>query len=194
LVIREADVNRTPLPIPFAGRRRAAVVLAIGLFAGIFATRLVIHGTEPITAFLIFPVALLAMAYGLRAGILAGLISIVLTVAWVALQGVSLSALGWAGRIVPVVLLGALIGWTTDREHLAVQTKQALFEARLREREAAEINDSIVQRLAVAKWTMEAGHTERGLIMLTDTIATSESLVAALLRHEPLPSGEAQST
>jgi hypothetical protein len=194
LVIREAHANRTPLPIPFAGRRRAAVVLAIGLFAGIFATRLVIHGAEPITAFLIFPVALLAMAFGLRAGIVAGLISVVLAVAWVALQGVSLSALGWAGRIVPVVLLGALIGWTTDRERLAVQTKQALFEARLREREAAEINDSIVQRLVVAKWTMEAGHTEQGLIMLTDTIATSESLVAALLRHEPLPRGAPEST
>ncbi len=186
-MIPESAVDRTALAIPFARRRRAAVMLAIGLFAGIFAARLTIHGTEPITVFLIFPVALLAMAFGLRAGIVAGLIGVVLTFAWVALQGVSLSTLGWAGRIVPTLLLGVLVGWTTDREHLATQTQEALFEARLREREAAEINDSIVQHLAAAKWTMEAGETEKGLTMLADTIATSESLVAALLRREPLP-------
>jgi hypothetical protein len=110
-----------------------------------------------------------------------------LTVAWAALQGVSLSALGWVAPIVVTLLLGILVGWTTDRERLAVQTRQALFEARLREREAAEINDSIVQHLAAAKWTLETGETEQGVMMLAETIATSEALVAALLRHEPLP-------
>jgi membrane glycosyltransferase len=129
----------------------------------------------------------LAIAFGLRAGIVAGLTGVVLTVAWVLLQGVSLSALGWVAPIVAILLLGVLVGWTTDRERLATQTRQALFEARLREREAAEINDSIVQHLAAAKWTMEAGHTEQGLTMLAETIATSESLITALLRHDPLP-------
>jgi energy-coupling factor transporter transmembrane protein EcfT len=165
-------------------------MLAIGLFAIVFAARLTIHGTDPITVFLIFPIALLAMAFGLRAGLLAGLAGVLLTFAWVALAGISLSAFGWAGRIVPLVLLGVLVGWTTDRERAAAQTEKALFEARLREREAAEINDSIVQHLAVTKWTIETGHTDEGLTMLADTIATSESLVAALLRHEPLPHTE----
>jgi hypothetical protein len=163
------------------------VLLAIGLFALVFAARLTVQSSEPITVFFIFPVALLAMAFGLRAGLVAGLVGVVLTVAWVALQDVSLSPLGWLGRILPILLLGILVGWTTDRERGAAQTRQALFEARIREREAAEINDSIVQHLAVVKWTMESGHTEEGLTMLADTIASSESLVAALLRHEPLP-------
>jgi hypothetical protein len=184
------DVDRDSLPLPFAGRRLAAVTLAIGLFAMVFAARLTIHGTDPITVFLIFPIALLAMAFGLRAGVAAGLVGVMLTIAWVAVEGISLSPLGWASRIAPIMLLGALIGWTTDRERTAAQTERALFEAKLRERQAAEINDSIVQHLAVTKWTMEAGHTDEALAMLTDTIATSESLVAALLRHEPLPSAE----
>jgi hypothetical protein len=181
------NVETRSLAIPFARRRHAAVMLAVGLFAIIFAARLTIHGTDPITMFLIFPVALLAMAFGLRAGLLAGLVGAALIVAWVALQGISLSAFGWMSRIVPIVLLGVLVGWTTDRERTAEQAQRDLFEARLREREAAEINDSIVQRLAVAKWTMESGHTDEGLTMLADTIATGESLVVALLRHEPLP-------
>jgi energy-coupling factor transporter transmembrane protein EcfT len=181
------NVDARSLVIPFARGRHAAVVLAVGLFAIIFAARLTIHGTDPITMFLIFPVALLAMAFGLRAGLVAGLVGVALIVVWVALQGISLSALGWMSRIVPILLLGVLVGWTTDRERTAEQAQRDLFEARLREREAAEINDSIVQRLAVAKWTMESGHTDEGLTMLADTIATSESLVGALLRHEPLP-------
>ena len=184
------DGNRVSLALPFAGRRLAAVTLAIGLFAIVFAARLTIHGTDPITVFLVFPIALLAMAFGLRAGLVAGLVGASLTFAWVSVEGVSLSALGWTSRIVPMVLLGVLVGWTTDREREAAQTERALFEAKLREREAAEINDSIVQHLAVAKWTMEAGHIDEALTMLADTIATSESLVAALLRHEPLPHAE----
>jgi hypothetical protein len=70
-----------------------------------------------------------------------------------------------------------------------VQTRQALFAAQLREREAAEINDSVIQGLVAAKWSIEAGQIERGLDALTDTIATTESLVAALLRNQPLPQG-----
>jgi hypothetical protein len=190
LVYVTRDVKRGSLVLPFAGRRLAAITLAIGLFAIIYAARLTIHGTDPITVFLIFPIALLAMAFGLRAGVVAGLVGVVLTFAWVGVEGISLSALGWASRIVPMLLLGVLVGWTTDRERAAAQTERALFEARLREHEAAEISDCIVQHLAVAKWTMEAGRTDEALTMLADTIATSESLVAALLRHEPLPHAE----
>jgi hypothetical protein len=169
------------------------VLLAIGLFAAVFAARLTIHGTEPITIFLVFPVALLAMAFGLRAGVAAGITALLLTVAWVEVEGVSLTAVGWLGRVAPIVLLGILVGWTTDREKAAARTKQALFEAHFRERQAAEINDSIVQHLAVAKWMMEAGQEDRGLAMLADTISTSESLVAAMLGHQPLPDAPAAS-
>jgi hypothetical protein len=169
------------------------VLLAIGLFALVFVARLAIHGTEPITIFLVFPVALLATAFGLRAGVAAGIIALLSTVAWVELEGVSLSAVGWLGRVVPMLLLGVLIGWTTDREKAAERTKQALFEAHFRERQAAEINDSIVQNLAVAKWMMEAGQEDRGLAMLADTISTSERLVAAMLGHQPLPRAPAGS-
>jgi hypothetical protein len=181
------EVQSEPLAIPFARRQGAAVLLALGLFAVVFVARLTIHGTEPITIFLVFPVALLAMAFGLRSGIAAGIIAVLLTAAWVELQGVSLSTLGWLGRVVPILLLGVLVGWTRDREKAAERTKEALFEAHFRERQAAEINDSIVQHLAVAKWMMEAGQEDRGLALLADTISASESLVAAMLGHQPLP-------
>jgi hypothetical protein len=179
--------HRAPLAIPFARHEGAAVWLAVALFVLVFAVRLAAHGAEPVEVFLIFPVALLAMAFGVRVGLLAGLVGAALTVAGVALQGSAPSTLGWLGRVVPILLLGVLVGWTRDRETSAARTRQALFEAQLREREAAEINDSIVQHLAVAKWMMETGRTEPGLELLTETISASESLVAALLGRQPLP-------
>jgi hypothetical protein len=176
-----------PLAIPFARHEGAAVWLAVALFVLVFAVRLVVHGAEPVEMFLIFPVALLAMAFGVRIGLLAGLVGAALTVASVSLQGFTPSALGWLGRVVPILLLGVLVGWTRDRETSAAQIRQALFEAQLREREAAELNDSIVQHLAVAKWMMESGRADAGLELLSATISASESLVAALLGCRPLP-------
>jgi pimeloyl-ACP methyl ester carboxylesterase len=124
-----------------------------------------------------------------RAGVAAGIVAVFLIVAWGAIDGVAANPVGWIGRVAPIMLLGFLVGRATDRLRAAAQTRQALFAAQLREREAAEINDSVIQGLAAAKWSIEAGQIERGLDALTDTIATTESLVAALLRNQPLPQG-----
>ena len=161
--------------------------MAFGLYTVVFVMRLTIHGTDPITVFYIFPVALLAMTYGSRCGVAAGMIGVVLIVAWGAIDSVAADPLGWLGRVAPIMLLGFLVGRASDQLRAAAQTKQALFAAQLRAREAAEINDSIIQGLAAAKWSMESGEIDRGLELLTDTIATTESLVAELLRDQPLP-------
>jgi hypothetical protein len=182
-----ANVRTSRIAIPDIQRPWAAAILAFGLYTVVFAMRLMIHGTDPITVFYIFPVALLAITYGSRAGVLAGVIGVLLIVAWGAIDNVAADPLGWLGRVAPIMLLGLLVGRASDQLRAAAQTKQALFAAQLREREAAEINDSIIQGLATAKWSMEAGQIERGLDALTDTIATTESLVAALLRNQPLP-------
>jgi hypothetical protein len=182
-----ANVRTSRIAIPDIQRPWAAAILAFGLYTVVFAMRLMIHGTDPITVFYIFPVALLAMTFGSRAGVLAGVIGVLLIVAWGAIDNVAADPLGWLGRVAPIMLLGLLVGRASDQLRAAAQTKQALFAAQLREREAAEINDSIIQGLATAKWSMEAGQIERGLDALTDTIATTESLVAALLRNQPLP-------
>jgi hypothetical protein len=175
--------------VPYTQRPGVATIVALGLYAGVFTMRLMIHGTDPITVFYIFPVALLAMTFGSRAGVAAGIVAVLLIVAWGAIDGVAANPVGWIGRVAPIMLLGFLVGRATDRLRAAAQTRQALFAAQLREREAAEINDSVIQGLVAAKWSIEAGQIERGLDALTDTIATTESLVAALLRNQPLPQG-----
>ncbi|HEY5170204.1 MAG TPA: hypothetical protein VIK54_00600 [Acidimicrobiia bacterium] len=183
----EANVRTSRIAIPYIQRPCAAVIVAFGLYTVVFVMRLTIHGTDPITVFYIFPVALLAMTYGSRCGVAAGMIGVVLIVAWGAIDSVAADPLGWLGRVAPIMLLGFLVGRASDQLRAAAQTKQALFAAQLRAREAAEINDSIIQGLAAAKWSMESGEIDRGLELLTDTIATTESLVVGLLRDQPLP-------
>src|SRR3954447_21210614 len=135
-----------------------AVAVGISLYGIVFVLRLDVAGTQDaITALYALPIALLAVAFGLRAGAVAGIIGAVLLTAWVAIDGVSLTPLDFAVRAVPLILLGVLLGSATDRLRVAAELEKALVGARLREREAAEINDSIIQGLAVAKWSLEAG-------------------------------------
>ena len=88
-----------------------------------------------------------------------------------------------------MLLLGVLLGSAADRLRAAAEVEKALVGARLRVREAAEINDSIIQGLSVAKWWLEAGDRDRGLALLTETIETTEALVGDLLRGRPLQVG-----
>ena len=62
-----------------------------------------------------------------------------------------------------------------------VTDQRELQKAMLARREAGEINDSIVQRLAVAKWMLEAGDTDKGLAMVGDTMEVAQRLVTQLL-------------
>ena len=167
--------------------RRPAVTVAIAalLYVGVFALRLAEDAVEdPITLLFCLPIALLAVAFGLRVGVVAGVIGVVLLAVWVLVDGVNLSAVGWATRVVPMVLLGELLGDAADRLRRSEAARHRLEAAAQRHRDAAEINDSIVQRVAAAKWALEAGRPERALDIITDTIEIAQELVAELLRDD----------
>jgi signal transduction histidine kinase len=170
-----------------------AVALAITLYAGVFTLRLAVDGTtEAITLLYVLPIALLATAFGLRAGVLAGTGAVVLLGAWVLADGVTLTPLGWLARVVPMLLWGVLLGYASDRIRAAAEAERKVMAAALREREAAEINDSVIQRLSAAKWSLEAGDHERSMELLIDSIETAQGLVADLLRNRPLRGGPPQ--
>lgn len=168
----------------FRRRPRVTVVTAVALFAAIFLVRVSI-GTpaDAINMLYALPIALTALAFGLRAGVAAGLLAVVLVGAWVQLDGIELTALGWASRVLPMVLLGPLLGDASDRLRQADLERRAFEAARLRHREAIEINDTLVQGMAAAKWSIEAGRTESGLASLTETIELAHQLVSNLLRE-----------
>ena len=161
---------------------RLAVAAAAGLMITISVLRFATGDERDATSLLmVLPIALVALTFGLRAGTLAAVGAVVVLVAWVVIEDINLSPLGWISRVVPLLLLGILIGHASDvqRRAAAVAARLGLVEAR--QREAAEINDTIVQSLTVAKWNVEAGNGEAGVSALEDVIEASQALVVDLL-------------
>jgi hypothetical protein len=167
-------------------RRHPVVALAVAavLYAAILSLRLLVGG--PVDAFSMLyalPVALVAITFGLRSGIVAGLAAVALMVLWAGLENVSLSPTGWASRVLPMLLLGVLLGHASDRLRRAEDERRLLEAAALLHREAIEINDSLVQGMAAARWSLEAGHVDAGVRALDDTIVQAHELVSDLIRR-----------
>jgi hypothetical protein len=65
-----------------------------------------------------------------------------------------------------------------------VTVQRDLLAAKLARREAGDINDSIVQRLGVAKWMLEMGKMEQGLKLVGETMEDAQRLVSELLEAD----------
>jgi len=167
-------------------RRHPGLALAVAgaLFAGVLCLRMSLG--SPVDAYSMLyalPIALVATTSGLRAGTIAGLLAVGLTVLWAVAQSVYLSPTGWASRVLPLLLLGVLLGHATDRERRAQEGHRRLEAAALLHREAIEINDSLVQGMAAAKWSLESGQVDTGTRLLERTIADAHDLVSDLIRR-----------
>ena len=171
----------------FQQRPRVALAVAVALFAAVLAVRLLVGApTQALSMLYVLPVALMAVVFGTRGGVLAGLLAIGLTVVWVLVEGVSLGASGWFSRALPLLLLGFLLGHATDRVRRAEAEQQRLARAALLHREAIEINDSLIQGMAAAKWSLEAGCYDAGLHTLEVTITSAQAHVSSLIRDAEL--------
>jgi len=168
----------------FRRRPSLALVVAVVLFAAVLALRLV--AGDPVDAYSMlyaFPVALAATATGLRGGALAGLAAVGLTALWAVVDDVALSVAGWSSRVLPLLLLGVLIGHATDRVRRAEGERLRLEEAAMLHRQAIEINDSLVQGMAAAKWSLDSGQVDSGREILDVTLDEAQHLVSGLIRR-----------
>jgi PAS domain S-box-containing protein len=71
----------------------------------------------------------------------------------------------------------------------AEQDRRLLSEAQLRQIQAREINDEIVQRIVVAMLAFELGEPDRATDALQSTLATARRLVTGLLGEGPVEPG-----
>lgn len=159
----------------------ASAVAAV-LFCGITVLQLAVHGTADSTCLLyVLPVSLVAIAFGFRAGLAAGLFAVLLTAVWAMVSGATLSPLGWVSRVLPLLLLGGLVGAASDRITEARRAERYALRVALTQRDAAEVNDSVVQGLAAAKWLLESGQIERAMSVIDDTAAAAQGFVSRVL-------------
>lgn len=166
----------------FRRRPRAAAGVATVLFLAVTVLRFASGDERDATALLFaLPITLLALAFGFWVGVASAGAAVTIVAEWVAFSGASLSAVGWVARVVPLALLGALVGWSSDQQARAEQAALARAITDAERRDAAEINDAIVQRLTAAKWSLEAGRYEQAEADLAGAIEAGEALVASLL-------------
>ena len=177
----------SPLLPWFRSRPELTIVVIVALYAGVFVLR-VTAGTAMDATNMLYtlPIALAALSFGRRAGLAAGLGAVALVVAWVLIDSVDLTAFGWFSRIVPMLLLGVLLGDASDRLRRANDRWRRLDAASQRHRDAVEINDTLVQGMAVARWAFEAGRHDAGLKTLDQTISLGQELVSTLLRESDM--------
>jgi hypothetical protein len=175
----------------FRARPRAALVVAVLLFGAVLALRLADDEvSDAISMLYTLPVALVALAFGRSAGVIAGATALLLVGVWVLVTGDGPSVLGWVSRAVPLLLLGALVGDASDRLSRAERHRLALEAAAQRQRDATEVNDTLVQGMAAAKWAIESGRHESGLKTLDETLRLGHELVSQLLRESDMgPNG-----
>lgn len=168
----------------FRGRPSVTWAAVAALFVGVFVLRLSGGTVEGAYSMLyVFPVALVAFAFGLRKGAAAGALAVLLIVIWVVVRDVSLDPAGWLARVLPILLLGVLLGEASDRLRRNEAERRRLETAALLHRDAIEINDSLIQGMAAAKWALEAGDVETGLRTLNGTISQAQELVSGLIRQ-----------
>lgn len=161
--------------------------MIVALFAGVFVLRITTGTAMDATNMLYtLPIALAALSFGRRAGLLAGLGAVALVLAWVLIDSVDLTVFGWFSRVVPMLLLGLLLGDASDRLRRANERGRRLEAAAQRHRDAVEINDTLVQGMVAARWSFEAGRHAAGLQTLDQTIALGQDLVTKLMRESDM--------
>jgi len=179
----------------FRRRPRQALTVAGAMFVAILALRLADSGAaDAVSVLYVLPVALLALTFGFIVGSAAGAGAVALLVLGVDLTGTPLTPLGWSTRLTPLLLLGPLIGFASDQLQEAERRERHYAQVALLQREAAEINDDIVQRLAAAKWLLERGNTDGAHEAVEDTMLAAQALVSRMLvADSPLGGGRRQS-
>jgi signal transduction histidine kinase len=109
-------LRTTASPAPSATRRAVIAVIAVLLYAAAFTARVVISDPDALLAnFYIIPVAVLAIEFGTRAGLLAAAVAEALVPAWSVIDSVHVHPLGYIARGAAFVITGVVVGRFSER-------------------------------------------------------------------------------
>jgi len=171
-----------------AARSRHAVAGAAGALLVLFFVIEVVTGSpgEPATIAYAVPVALAGIALGPRAGMAAAVAGAGLYWLGAYIDGETLSVAHISYRLVALVFLGGVVGALASR--LAQAVHEAQLQAELRSR-AVELNDTVVQGLALSRYQIDGGDPTAAADTLTATLGRAQELVADLMGDVELEPG-----
>jgi signal transduction histidine kinase len=167
----------------FRRHPRLAAAVTLVSFVGVTVLRVVVDDARDAAGLLYaLPVALAATAYGRAIGTAASVSAAGLLGAWtLGHPEASTGAVSLATRALPVLVLGILLGSAADAAEAAADARTELAVAEAHRRDAAEVQDEILQRLTVARWRLEAGQGEEAAALLEEAMVQAQGLVGALL-------------
>lgn len=157
-----------------------ALAVIVASFTAILALHLFAADADASVLY-VLPVALAAQSFGLRPGTFAGAVAAALMVLAVVVNSETLTALAWFSHLAPLLLLGWLAGASADRVRDARRAERYAMAVALLQRDAAEVNDTVVQGLAATRWLLEAGQVEPAMDALQETAASAQGLVTRVL-------------
>ncbi len=170
--------------------RTVALVVIAGLLVAVTVLRWFVDGAGQAAALLyVVPIALGALRFGRRGGIAVASFGIL---AFGILEVVhargDLDMTGWVGPLLAMALIGFLVGHLSElasrgEARRRLETDQ-IEEMRDAQRSTVEASDAIVQRVAAARWMLEAGKDREALAALGDAVA--EGIVLASSTLPPL--------
>ncbi|HEV3323744.1 MAG TPA: GAF domain-containing sensor histidine kinase [Solirubrobacteraceae bacterium] len=183
---------------PSHTRRLVVLAVAAALFALTFAARLAIKDPDTLIAnFYVVPIALLAIEFGTRGGLIAAAVALGLVFAWSVLQAVHLGVLGYTARGAALLVSGAVVGRFADRlredvaERRRTQRHMSLYADQLT-RANQQLAQSVERLEAFAEIARAVGgetDLERVLSLILDH---GREVVAARSLLVCLPEGEAR--
>jgi signal transduction histidine kinase len=181
---------------PSHTRRLVVLAIAAALFAVTFAARLAIKDPDALIAnFYVVPIALLAIEFGTRGGVLAATVALGLVFAWSVLQTVHLGVLGYTARGAAMLVSGAVVGRFADRlrediaERRRAQRHMSLYADQLT-RANLQLAQSVERLEAFAEIARAVGGETDLERVLSLILAHGREVVAARSLLVCLPEGK----
>jgi hypothetical protein len=161
-----------PVPVTGEVHRTRLLLLAAAAFVAVFVLALAVDDPrQAVSVLYVVPIALAALAAGVRGGLSAAALAAALLGVWVAVKDVEIGMSGWISRLVAFVLIGGLVGRYED-------LARTLVRRRVEEEAATEVHDGVVQSLVVAAYELRRGNNESAEESVEEALASAKAIIS----------------
>lgn len=130
---------------------------------------------------LIAPIALIAVEFAFTGGLVAGVLASFVAVLFKVSGVMAYSYMGLAVRITTFLIAGAGVGYLIEQRNRHEAKLRRLELREYAHREGLELNDDVVQGLAVAKMALEMEDAERARATLDVTLKRAQEIASTRL-------------
>jgi hypothetical protein len=163
--------------MPLTARLSRAPILgatAVAFAAGCGLAFAIDDPRQAVTVLYVVPIALAALATGIRGGLAAALLATFLLAVWVVVDDIEIGMSGWVSRLIAFFMIAVLVG---RYEQLARDVAQRRAE----ELAAAEVQEGVVQSLVVATYELRRGDRVAAQEAVDHALAAAKLIISSRL-------------